>query len=74
MPDALGMTEAEAARSIGVNTRTLRRWRRKGALGYMLTPGGRIRYSSEDLRRLLHNMKVDPELGDPLVHLRPTAP
>lgn len=64
--DALGMTEPQAARAVGVHPRTLRRWRQRGAVGYTLTPGGRIRYTSEDMRRLLLAMRVEPTLGTPL--------
>lgn len=66
MADPLGMTEAQAARALNVHPTTLRRWRKRGAIGYMLTPGGRVRYSTEDVRRLLQNMRVAPILGDPL--------
>jgi predicted site-specific integrase-resolvase len=63
MPDALGHSEQEAARIIGVSVRTLRRWRSKGAVGYSLTPGGRIRYTNEDLHRLRRSMTVGAEMG-----------
>ena len=63
MIDPDSFTEQQAARILGVCDRTLRRWRKKGALGYSLTPGGRIRYSSEDLRRLRAAMRVQPTLG-----------
>lgn len=67
MPDPLGMTEPQAARALNVHPDTLRRWRRRGAIGYTITPGGRVRYSAEDIRRLIRNMHVEPLLGDPLV-------
>lgn len=63
MPDPDTFTEQQAARILGVTDRTLRRWRSKGAVGYSLTPGGRIRYSSEDLRQLRTAMRVPPSLG-----------
>lgn len=66
MSDPLGMTEPQAARALNVHPRTLQRWRRRGAIGYTLTPGGRIRYSAEDVRRLLVAMRVEPTLGCPL--------
>jgi predicted site-specific integrase-resolvase len=56
-------TEEQAARILGVNARTLRRWRKAGAVGHYLTPGGRIRYAPEHLHRLLANMEVAPALG-----------
>ncbi|RZF65869.1 MerR family transcriptional regulator [Sphingomonas populi] len=57
------MTEAQAARVLGISDRTLRRWRGNGAIGYSLTPGGRVRYGFEDIRRLQLNMRVMPSLG-----------
>lgn len=65
MADALGMSEPEAAKVLGVHPNTLRRWRQRGAIGFTLTPGGRVRYGSEDIRRLVRAMKVDPVLGKP---------
>lgn len=56
-------SEPQAARVLGVHISTLRRWRKAGAVGYSLTPGGRIRYSPEDLRRLMAAMQVAPTLG-----------
>lgn len=66
MADALGMSEPEAARVLGVHPDTLRRWRKRGAVGFVLTPGGRVRYSTEDLHRLRSAMKVEPALGKKL--------
>lgn len=63
MPDATGLTEPQFARVLGVHPNTLARWRKRGAVGHTLTPGGRIRYSPEDQRRLLLAMKVGPMLG-----------
>ena len=64
MADAIGsFNEAQAARIIGVGARTLRRWRKAGAVGHSLTPGGRIRYSPEDLHQLQAAMCVKPILG-----------
>lgn len=65
MADALGMSEPEAAKVLGVHPNTLRRWRKRGAIGFTLTPGNRVRYGSEDIRRLVRAMKVDPKLGRP---------
>lgn len=61
-------TEPQAARIVGVGARTLRRWRKAGAVGYSLTPGGRILYTAEDLHRLARDMRVEPQLGRPLGH------
>lgn len=62
-----GYSEPQAARILSWSTKTLQRWRRNGAVGYSLTPGGRIRYTPEDLRRLVVAMKVEPQLGKPRV-------
>jgi predicted site-specific integrase-resolvase len=66
MPDALGLSEPEAARVIGVHPDTLKRWRRRGAVGFVLTPGGRIRYTTEQLHQLRAAMRVDAQLGKKL--------
>lgn len=63
MSGELFLSEPQAARVLSISDRTLRRWREKGAVGYSLTPGGRIRYSSEDIRRLQLDMRVPPTLG-----------
>jgi predicted site-specific integrase-resolvase len=57
------LSEPQAARVLSVHLSTLRRWRKKGAVGYTLTPGGRIRYSPADLARLAAAMHVAPTLG-----------
>lgn len=63
MTNVLGMSEAEAARVVGVHPDTLRNWRKRGAVGYTLTPGGRVRYTSEQLRQLIGAMRVDAQVG-----------
>lgn len=63
MASVLGMSEAEAARVVGVHPDTLRNWRKRGAVGYTLTPGGRVRYTQEQLRQLIGAMRVDAQLG-----------
>lgn len=63
MSDPQYLNEPAAARLLSVHPRTLRRWRRNGAVGHFLTPGGRIRYSLEDLRSLQSRMKISPTLG-----------
>lgn len=63
MSDPGPFTEPQAARIVGVAQRTLRRWRKAGAVGYSLTPGGRIRYTPEDLHQLQRSMRVRPKLG-----------
>lgn len=49
MADGLDHSEAQAARILGVSARTLQRWRLAGRIGHYRTPGGRIRYSVEQL-------------------------
>lgn len=44
-----GFDEKAAARILGVTPRTLRRWRQLGQIGYHRTPGGRIRYTMDQL-------------------------
>lgn len=63
MPEPSTFSEPQAARILGVGARTLRRWRKAGAVGYSLTPGGRILYTAEDLHRLRSAMRVAPTLG-----------
>lgn len=48
---------------VGVGARTLRRWRKAGAVGYSLTPGGRVLYTLADLDQLRAAMRVEPILG-----------
>ena len=64
--DTIGMSPKVAAGALGISVRTLTRWRQLGAIGGSLTPGGRWHYSSEDVRRLLLAMRVEPTLGKPL--------
>lgn len=51
-------TEPQAARILGVSARTLRRWRAKGEVEFMRTPGGRIRYSDDSLLDFRRKMRV----------------
>jgi predicted site-specific integrase-resolvase len=41
--------EKMAASIVGVTPRTLRAWRKAGAIGYHRTPGGRVRYTMDQL-------------------------
>ncbi|MCP3732024.1 helix-turn-helix domain-containing protein [Sphingomonas sp. MG17] len=52
--------EAQAARILGVSTDTLRRWRRMGAIGFHRMPGGRIRYSVDQLAAFRTSCRVNP--------------
>lgn len=63
MLDPSTFTEPQAARVFGVSARTMRRWRTAGAVGYSLTPGGRVLYTVADLDRLRAAMHVEPMLG-----------
>jgi len=63
MPDPVALTETRAAGMVGVSARTLRRWRKAGAVSYSLTPGGRIFYSAEDLIQLRSAMHVEAIVG-----------
>ena len=63
MAEPSRFTEPQAARILGVSDRTLRRWRKRGAIGYSITPGGRILYAPEDLHRVTVSMRVEPVLG-----------
>jgi predicted site-specific integrase-resolvase len=60
------LTEPQFARVLGIHPNTLARWRRQGAVGYTLTPGGRIKYAPEDQARLHAAMRVNPKLGAPV--------
>lgn len=57
------LTEPQAARVLGIHHDTLRRWRKKGAVGFVLTPGGRVRYLIDDVVRLQTAMRVPATLG-----------
>ena len=41
--------EAGAARILGVSPRTLRGYRKQGLIGHHQLPGGRVRYTTEQL-------------------------
>ncbi|KUR74799.1 helix-turn-helix domain-containing protein [Novosphingobium sp. Fuku2-ISO-50] len=43
------LSEAQAARILGISDRTLRRYRRAGQVAHMALPSGRVRYSLADL-------------------------
>lgn len=53
-------TEPQAARILGVSTRTLKGYRRDGRVGYHRLPGGGIRYQSEQLADFLQATRVPP--------------
>jgi len=47
----------EAAERLTIHPATLRRWADKGAIPYMLTPGGHRRFSETDLDRFLQEQR-----------------
>jgi len=44
---------SEASKIVGVHTGTLRRWANEGKIDYARTPGGRRRFSEDEILRLL---------------------
>lgn len=60
MADPL-LTEAQVAAHVRVHPRTVRRWRMAGLVTYERTPGGRIRYTLDDLILLQSRMHVERE-------------
>ena len=54
-----GFDEKAAARIIGISPRTLRAWRKAGKVGHHLTPGGRIRYTMDQLLDLQRASRVN---------------
>lgn len=59
-PTLYDFDEQQAARVIGVSSRTLRAWRKAGKVGYHRTPGGRIRYTVDQLTDLQRAGRVAP--------------
>jgi predicted site-specific integrase-resolvase len=58
MADADVLTEPQAAAALRVSAKTLARWRQAGRVSYDCTPGGRIRYSWDDIVALRRSMRV----------------
>lgn len=50
--------EKQAARILDVTARTLRRWRKDGKVSFYRTPGGRVRYSTDQLLELRRSSRV----------------
>jgi predicted site-specific integrase-resolvase len=46
---------SEASQLLKIGTKTLRRWREKGLIQFVLTPGGRGRYYRAEIESLLSN-------------------
>jgi predicted site-specific integrase-resolvase len=53
--------EKSAAMVLGVSTRTLARYRRSGLISHYLLPGGRVRYSTEQLAEFMAASRVVSE-------------
>lgn len=57
------MDEKSAARILAMAPRTLRRWRVKGKVPHHRTPGGRIRYTVDQLIEFQRSLRVGAEEG-----------
>lgn len=51
-------TEPQIAHALGVDVRTVRRWRNAGKITFLRTPGGRVRYRIDDLIEMSARMIV----------------
>ncbi|WP_367305067.1 helix-turn-helix domain-containing protein [Sphingomonas tagetis] len=51
-------SEEQAAQQLRVHARTLRRWRQGGKVPFCRTPGGRVRYTFEQLVQIGAEMQV----------------
>jgi hypothetical protein len=58
------LTPKQAAKNIGVSTRTLRRWKSRGVINPVPTPSGKIVYNPNDLKSV-KNQKFNPLPPDP---------
>jgi len=56
------LSEPEAAAALRVSAKTLARWRTAGKVSYNRTPGGRIRYTWDDLLALRISMRVSSQV------------
>lgn len=56
--------EVQAARILSVSPVTLARWRKAGHVGHHRTPGGRIRYSLDQLANFKSRCRVLPMITD----------
>ena len=71
----------DAARQLGVQVQTLRRWEREGRIAAVRTAGGQRRYRAEEIATLQSNPRprpaplraIDPE-PDHLDHWKPETP
>ncbi|GAA4222210.1 hypothetical protein GCM10022253_30180 [Sphingomonas endophytica] len=53
-----GFDEKAAARILGISPRTLRAWRKAGKVDHYVTPGGRIRYTMDQLLDLQRGARI----------------
>lgn len=58
--DLFDYDEKQAAQILGVDPRTLRKWRSDGAIGFHRLPGGRIRYTADQLVEFKRSTRVAP--------------
>lgn len=56
--------EKAAARILGVAPRTLRAWRKAGKISHHRTPGGRVRYTLDQLLAVQVGGRIDAQLPD----------
>lgn len=62
MPTERLVTTAELARVLGINTRTIQRWRAQGVLTpEVSTPGGHARWDIEKVKQQLRALSEQPE-------------
>ena len=54
------LTQAEVARLFRVDSKTVRRWRQRGLITMIRTPGGHPRYLESEIRLLLDVWGVTP--------------
>lgn len=58
LPDRFDHDEKQAARILGVSTRTMKAYRAACKITYFRLPGGRIRYSTEQLAEFVQSRRV----------------
>lgn len=66
--DLFDYDERQAARILGVDPRTLRKWRGDGVIGFHRLPGGRIRYTADQLVAFKLATRVSPTAAPTLPH------
>ena len=58
MSELFDHDEKQAARILGVSTRTMKSYRAKGQIGFYRLHGGRIRYATEQLTEFVRSTRV----------------